>query len=165
LSYYTGCIFEVKVDTDKHPGVSMGSIGGGGRYDNLTGTFGMSGVSGVGVSLGAERIYDVLEELKLYPDDINQSSKIIFLSFDHISLQQSFIYAQQLRKNNIACEVYPDSKQMKKQMKYANDRKIGYVGIIGETELNNAVISLKNMANGDQQNVSIDELISLLKNI
>lgn len=164
LSYYTGCIFEVKVDTDIHPTVKMGSIGGGGRYDNLTGTFGLAGVSGVGVSLGAERVYDVLDELKLYPEDIDQSSKIIFLSFDDRALKQSFEYAQQLRKNNIACDVYPDTKQMKKQMKYANDRAIKYAGIIGETELNAKVISLKNMVNGEQSNVTIDQLIALLQN-
>lgn len=165
LSYYTGCIFEVKVDTEKHLNISMGSIGGGGRYDNLTGTFGLPGVSGVGVSLGAERIYDVLEELNLYPADIDQASKIIFLSLDDKALRQSFIYAQQLRNNNIACEVYPDAKQMKKQMKYANDREIRYVGIIGETELTNHWISLKNMVSGDQKNIAIDELIPLLQNI
>ncbi len=163
LSYYTGCIFEVKVDTDAHPNVSMGSIGGGGRYDNLTGTFGLAGVSGVGVSVGAERIYDVLEELDLYPKDINQASKIIFLSFDEVALRQSFVYAQSLRKNNIACDVYPDTKHMKKQMKYVNDRSIKYAGIIGETELSNNVISLKNMEDGEQKNVSIDELISILQ--
>lgn len=163
LSYYTGCIFEVKVDTTIHSNISMGSIGGGGRYDNLTGTFGLPGVSGVGVSLGAERIYDVLEELNLFPADVNQSSKIIFLSMDEKCLKQSFIYAQTLRSKDIACEVYPEAKKMQKQMKYANDRAMQYVAIIGEAELDQNVISLKNMVSGKQENVKIDQLISILK--
>jgi histidyl-tRNA synthetase len=163
LSYYTGCIFEVKVDTTKHTEIAMGSIGGGGRYDNLTGTFGLPGVSGVGVSLGAERIYDVLEELNLFPSNVNQASRIIFLTFDDLSLKQAFVYGQLLRKNGIACDVYPDAKQMKKQMKYANDRGMEYAAIIGESELKDNVISLKNMISGEQKNVRIDELITLLK--
>ncbi len=163
LSYYTGCIFEVKVDTQKHPNVVMGSIGGGGRYDNLTGAFGLNGVSGVGVSLGAERIYDVLEELDLFPKEVSQSSRVIFLSFDEKCLKQSFVYAQKLRKLNIACEVYPDAKQMKKQFKYTNDRALPYAAIIGESELNDGVISLKDMTSGEQKNVTIDQLIEILK--
>ncbi len=163
LSYYTGCIFEVKVDTALHPNISMGSIGGGGRYDNLTGTFGLPGVSGVGVSLGAERIYDVLEELNLFPVNVNQASRIIFLSFDDASLKQAFVYAQILRKNNIACDVYPEAKQMKKQMKYANDRGMEWVALIGESEMKDNVISVKNMTSGDQKNMTIEELIASLR--
>jgi histidyl-tRNA synthetase len=163
LSYYTGCIFEVKVDTEIHPNITMGSIGGGGRYDNLTGTFGLNGVSGVGVSLGAERIYDVMEELQLFPKDITISSKIIFLSFDDACLKKSFEYAQLLRKKNLACEIYPEAKPMKKQMKYVNDRNIQYAAIIGETELLSNEISVKNMETGEQMNMNIDALILLLK--
>jgi histidyl-tRNA synthetase len=162
LSYYTGCIFEVKIDTTAHPAIVMGSVGGGGRYDNLTGTFGLNGVSGVGVSFGADRIYDVLEELDLFPKDVANQSKVIFLSFDEACLKQAFQYAQHLRKQNIACEVYPDAKQMKKQMKYVNDRALPYAAIIGESELQNETISLKNMINGEQSSVTINELTDLL---
>jgi histidyl-tRNA synthetase len=163
LSYYTGCIFEVKVDTLIHPNVVMGSIGGGGRYDNLTGSFGLSGVSGVGVSLGAERIYDVLEELNLFPEEVNQASKIIFVNFDDKGLSKSFEYAQLMRKNNIACEVYPDAKKMNKQMKYANSRGFQYVAILGDNELENGVISVKNMITGEQSDMELNQLIELLK--
>ena len=163
LSYYTGCIFEVKVDTESHPQISMGSIGGGGRYDNLTGSFGMPGVSGVGISLGAERIYDVLEELNLFPSSIQQAVSIIFLSFDENSLQKSFESAQYLRNMGIACDIYPEVKAMKKQMKYAGDRGIKYVAIIGEAELASGNISVKNMESGEQVSVNLESLSNILK--
>lgn len=159
LSYYTGCIFEVKVNTSIHTEISMGSIGGGGRYDNLTGSFGLNGVSGVGISLGAERIYDVMEELKLFPENLSQFVKVIFLSMDEKSLERSFQYVQKLRAVNINCDIYPEAKPMKKQMKYANDRKIEFAAIIGESEYQSNIITLKRMSDGNQQSLSIDELI------
>lgn len=159
LSYYTGCIFEVKVNTSIHTEISMGSIGGGGRYDNLTGSFGLNGVSGVGVSLGAERIFDVMEELKLFPDNLSQFIKVIFLSMDEKALERSFQYVQKLRAVNINCDIYPDAKPMKKQMKYVNDRNIEFAAIIGESEYQSNSITLKRMSDGNQQTLSIDELI------
>jgi histidyl-tRNA synthetase len=159
LNYYTGCIFEVKVDTSIHTEVSMGSIGGGGRYDNLTGSFGLSDVSGVGVSLGAERIYDVMEELNLFPKALGQYVKVIFLPLDDLALNRAFQYAQKLRNNNISCDIYPEAKAMKKQMKYANERGFEFVAIIGESEYHNNTITLKRMSDGNQQTFSIDELI------
>ncbi|MBK8701133.1 MAG: histidine--tRNA ligase [Saprospiraceae bacterium] len=162
LSYYTGCIFEVKVDTQYHPSISMGSIGGGGRYDNLTGAFGLPGVSGVGVSLGAERIYDVLSELSLFPATIDESVPVIFLCFDAEGLTQAFRYAMAIRTAGIACEVYPEAKPMKKQMKYANDRAIPYVAILGANELQQGTISLKDMITGNQTTVKIEDLITAL---
>lgn len=164
LNYYTGCIFEVKVDTEKHPSVVMGSIGGGGRYDNLTGSFGLAGVSGVGVSLGAERIYDVMEELNLFPEHLSQVVRLIFLPLDDAALKRAFVYAQKLRGNAIPCDIYPEPKPMKKQMKYANDRSFEYVAIIGETEFQNNCVTLKRMSDGTQQTLSIDELIIYFKN-
>lgn len=162
LSYYTGCIFEVKVDSQKHPEIKMGSIGGGGRYDNLTGAFGLPGVSGVGISLGAERIYDVLNELNGFPKEIDEAVKIIFLSFDASGIKQSFTYATMVRAAGISCDVYPDARQMKKQMNYANNRGIPYAAIIGENEILTNSIMLKNMVNGEQKSVSIDALIEIL---
>ena len=159
LSYYTGCIFEVKVNTAIHTEISMGSIGGGGRYDNLTGSFGLNGVSGVGVSLGAERVYDVMEELKLFPENLSQFVKVIFLSMDEKALIRSFQYVQKLRAVNVNCDIYPDVKPMKKQMKYVNDRNIEFAAIIGESEYQNNTISLKRMSDGNQQTLSIDELL------
>jgi histidyl-tRNA synthetase len=159
LNYYTGCIFEVKVDTSIHTEVSMGSIGGGGRYDNLTGSFGLNDVSGVGVSLGAERIYDVMEELKLFPVALGQFVKVIFLPLDDLALNRAFQYAQKLRNNNISCDIYPEAKAMKKQMRYAHERGFEFVAIIGESEYQNNTLTLKRMSDGNQQTFSIDELI------
>lgn len=159
LNYYTGCIFEVKVDTGVHENISMGSIGGGGRYDNLTGSFGLSDVSGVGVSLGAERIYDVMEELNLFPAELAQFVKLIFLPMDDASLLRSFQYIQRLRNAGLSCDIYPEPKAMKKQMKYANERGFEFVAIIGESEYQNNTVTLKRMSDGNQQTLSIDELI------
>lgn len=163
LSYYTGCIFEVKVDTEIHPDIKMGSIGGGGRYDNLTGAFGLSGVSGVGVSLGAERIYDVLNELNAFPKEVDEAVRLIFLSFDEAGIRHAFNHAVRVRAAGIACDVYPEAKQMKKQMNYVNNRGIPFAGIIGENEINTQTIMLKNMVSGDQQAVNIEELISMIR--
>ncbi|HOS84541.1 MAG TPA: histidine--tRNA ligase [Bacteroidales bacterium] len=157
LNYYTGAIFEVKSKD-----VSIGSICGGGRYDNLTGIFGLPGVSGVGISFGADRIYDVLQQLDAYPAQVNQTAKILFVCFGELEQQQALLYAQSIRSNGIACEVYPDVAKMKKQMQYANDRGIPYVGIIGETELKSHIITLKHMQSGEQQLLNIQQCIDVL---
>jgi len=158
LSYYTGCIFEVKVDTNIHASISMGSIGGGGRYDNLTGTFGLSGVSGVGVSFGAERIYDVMEELQLFPSEITRSIDLFFIALDEESHKYCFKTVSNLRKNGLACDLYPEAAKMKKQMAYANARQFSHVAIVGEEERKNDAIMLKNMLTGEQELKKISEL-------
>jgi len=157
LNYYTGCIFEVKAS-----GVQMGSIGGGGRYDDLTGTFGLKGVPGVGISFGAERIYDVMEELALFPETLEHSLKAIFLSHDSESLAYAFNLAGQLRKQGIAVDVYPDTAKMKKQFKYTDDRSFTYALICGETERLQGKVSVKNMKTGDQELMGLAELSRLL---
>ena len=157
LNYYTGTIIEVKALD-----VEIGSITGGGRYDNLTGVFGMSGLSGVGISFGADRIYDVLNQLDLYPSHITSSVKVMFVNFGQAEAMQSAKYIARLRGASISAELYPDAAKMKKQMSYADDNNIPYVAIIGESELENGTIALKNMISGEQQSVTIDELISTL---
>ncbi len=157
LNYYTGAIFEVKAD-----GVKMGSICGGGRYDDLTGLFGVSGLSGIGISFGADRIYDVLEELNLFPESLGQSLKVLFVNFGTAEQDQCLNYCHLLRKKGVSCEVYPSSVKLQKQLKYANDRKVPFVAMVGEEELKNGVIRLKNMSTGEQQDLSIDSLISQL---
>lgn len=163
LNYYTGCIFEVKVDNTTYQGFTMGSIGGGGRYDNLTGVFGLDGVSGVGISFGAERIYDVMEELNLFPIEVQKDIDILFLALDDESHKFAFRQVSTLRKAGISCDLYPEPAKLKKQMTYANVRNVPYVGIIGESERLEGVISLKNMVTGEQNNVNPDTLIQLLK--
>lgn len=158
LNYYTGTIIEVKALD-----VEIGSITGGGRYDNLTGVFGMSGLSGVGISFGADRIYDVLNQLNLYPEEISNTVKVIFVNFGQAEAVQSAKYIAQLRQQGISAELYPDSTKMKKQMNYANDNKIPFVAIIGETELQDGTIAVKNMNSGEQKTMSINELIDALK--
>jgi histidyl-tRNA synthetase len=157
LSYYTGCIFEVKAND-----AQIGSIGGGGRYDDLTGMFGLNDVSGVGVSFGAERIYDVMEELNLFPQDNNTGLKLLFTTFD----KQSFMFAYkvliQVRQAGINAELYPEPVKMKKQMKYANARNVPYVALIGSHELENSVVTIKDMNSGNQNTLSIRELITRL---
>lgn len=162
LNYYTGCIFEVKVDTSSsgHPGFSMGSIGGGGRYDNLTGVFGLNGVSGVGVSFGAERIYDVMEELNLFPEDVQKDIEVLFVALDEESHRYAFKQVAILRQAGIPCDLYPEPTKMKKQMSYANARKVPYVAIIGETEREAGKVSLKNMVTGEQSDVEVLSLSS-----
>ena len=160
LNYYTGCIFEVKVDTSAsgHPGFVMGSIGGGGRYDNLTGVFGLNGVSGVGVSFGAERIYDVMEELNLFPSDVQKDIEVLFVALDEESHKYAFKQVSSLREAGIACDLYPEPAKMKKQMSYANARNVPYVAIIGETERLEGKVSLKNMITGEQKDVILEDL-------
>ena len=158
LNYYTGTIIEVKAKD-----VAIGSITGGGRYDNLTGVFGMSGTSGVGISFGADRIYDVLNTLELYPKDTLASTKVLFVNFGEKEGAQSLQYVMKLRANGIPAEIYPDSTKMKKQMSYANDKNVAYVAMVGETEMANGTIALKCMKTGEQENLTIDEVVSKLK--
>ena len=158
LNYYTGTIIEVKAKD-----VVIGSITGGGRYDNLTGVFGMSGTSGVGISFGADRIYDVLNALDLYPKDTLASTKVLFINFGEKESAVSLNYVMQLRKAGIPAEIFPDATKIKKQMTYANNKNVEYVAMVGETEMANGTIALKCMETGEQENLTIDEVISKLK--
>jgi len=158
LNYYTGAIIEVKPVT-----VQMGSLGGGGRYDNLTGMFGLDGVSGVGISFGADRMYDVLEELKLFPEESLKTTQVLFVCFDEKGIEYALPIAQQFRKENISTELYPSAEKLKKQMKYANDKKIPFVIVIGDEEMKSGKLALKNMNSGEQRWLSSDEIISELK--
>jgi histidyl-tRNA synthetase len=155
LNYYTGCIFEVQAKD-----VAMGSIGGGGRYDNLTGVFGLKDVSGVGVSFGAERIYDVLEELNLFPKDQSSSLKVLFMAFDDAAHVYAFAALSKLRAAGVNSEIYPDAGKLKKQMKYANDRQVPFVVLVGEEEMNTGLLSFKNMETGTQEKLAIEEIIA-----
>jgi histidyl-tRNA synthetase len=157
LNYYTGAIFEVKALD-----VQIGSITGGGRYDNLTGVFGLSGVSGVGISFGADRIYDVLNQLDLYPSEVSETTKILFTSFGDNELKFAARCAKELRMAGIPTEVYPEPAKMKKQMSYANAKNIPFVAIIGETELAEQKVMLKNMNTGEQNLLSVEEVKSLI---
>ena len=158
LDYYTGTIFEVKaLDTP------MGSITGGGRYDNLTGVFGQSGMSGVGISFGAERIFDVLEALDLYPESTHSGTQLLFINFGEKALDYILPLLGELRSEGITAEVYPDDAKMKKQMSYANALSIPYVAFIGDDEIEQHTISVKNMESGEQQSYTTEELIALLR--
>ncbi|MCL2028592.1 MAG: histidine--tRNA ligase [Bacteroidales bacterium] len=157
LNYYTGSIFEVKALD-----VAMGSICGGGRYDDLTGIFGLKNMSGVGVSFGADRIYDVMTELNLFPEHSTLGSKILFVNFGYSESRVILPILKRLREKNIACELYPDTAKMQKQFNYANNNNIPYVAIIGENEIKANSITLKNMQSGQQENKSVDQLINLL---
>lgn len=158
LNYYTGTIIEVKAKD-----VAIGSITGGGRYDNLTGVFGMPGTSGVGISFGADRIYDVLNTLELYPKDTLASTKVLFVNFGEKEGAQSLQYVMKLRANGIPAEIYPDPTKMKKQMSYANDKNVAFVAMVGETEMANGTIALKCMETGEQESLTINEVVSKLK--
>ena len=158
LNYYTGAIFEVKALD-----FAIGSISGGGRYDNLTGIFGLQNVSGVGISFGADRIYDVMLGLGLFPEELNSSTRAIFLNLGGEEEAASLRLLRQLRQEDIAVEIYPEAAKMKKQMEYANRRQIPYVVIIGSQELAEEVATVKNMATGEQQKVAFGELAALLK--
>lgn len=150
LNYYTGAIFEVKAN-----GVDMGSICGGGRYDDLTGLFGMRDLSGVGISFGADRIYDVLTELELFPNDINQTLDFLFINFGEKEIEYAMPILQKLRNSNVTAELYPDDAKLKKQFKYADDRNAKYTVIVGESELEKNEITLKEMKTGDQETMSV----------
>lgn len=158
LNYYTGTIIEVKAKD-----VEIGSISGGGRYDNLTGVFGLSGISGVGISFGADRIYDVLNALNLYPDEITGSVKILFVNFGEEEGSKALQYVNLLHKNGISGMLYPDSAKMRKQMSMANDDKIPYVALLGKDEIEAGKIMLKDMESGEQELLTIDEIIEKLK--
>ncbi len=158
LNYYTGAIFEVKALD-----VQIGSISGGGRYDNLTGVFGMDGVSGVGISFGADRIYDVLNQLDLYPKEASDSTKVLFVNFGEKEADYILPILAKVRAEGIRAEIYPDSAKMKKQMSHANNKQIPFVAIVGENEMNEGKVMLKNMQTGTQDLVTAEELIAALK--
>lgn len=158
LNYYTGAIFEVK----SNEGELKVSITGGGRYDDLTGIFGLPNVSGVGISFGADRIYDVLLELNKFPTQTNQQVKLLFVNFGLEESLKCLSLVETLRRNGIATEIYPDTVKMNKQMKYANDQQIPFVALVGSSEIQNNTITLKNMNTGEQQSLSIDQLIQHL---
>lgn len=154
LNYYTGAIFEVKAN-----GVNIGSICGGGRYDDLTGIFGMKNLSGVGISFGADRIYDVLEELSLFPAELEASTQLMFANFGKEEALQAALWLKRLRDNGISSELYPDSHKLKKQMGYANNKNIPFVALVGENEIKNQQIMVKNMETGEQTPYTIVQLI------
>ena len=156
LNYYTGAIFEVKAN-----GVKIGSICGGGRYDDLTGIFGMKGVSGVGISFGADRIYDVLTELELFPEAVDERLEILFINFGEEAELKCMELSHELRGKGIAAELYPSSVRMNKQMKYANDRGVRYIGLLGEDEMRRGVIQLKNMDSGEQKEYPQNKLVTV----
>ncbi|MBO5181450.1 MAG: histidine--tRNA ligase [Paraprevotella sp.] len=155
LNYYTGCIFEVKALD-----VQIGSITGGGRYDNLTGIFGLPGVSGVGISFGADRIFDVLNQLDLYPRETITGTQLLFVNFGAAEAAWCLPVMAKVRAAGIRCEIYPDAAKMKKQMGYANAQGIPFVAIVGETEMQEGRVTLKDMQTGEQTSVTIDELIA-----
>ena len=158
LDYYTGSIFEVK-SLD----VNIGSIAGGGRYDDLTSIFGLKDVSGVGISFGIDRIYLVMEELGLFPTDIDTSSKVLFLNFGEIEANYCFKYLNELRENNISSELYPNNDKIKKQMNYANNKGVQFVVMIGEDEMKSGQLTTKNMSTGEQKVMSISEFIKIFQ--
>ena len=158
LNYYTGCIFEVKALD-----YAIGSITGGGRYDNLTGIFGMPGLSGVGISFGADRIYDVLNGLDLYPSDTAGSVRLLFINFGEREAARCLEYAAAARKKGVSTEVYPDTVKMKKQMAYANAQHIPFVALVGESELAENRLTLKNMETGEQQQLSIEVALAIIE--
>lgn len=156
LNYYTGTILEVKaLDTE------MGSITGGGRYDNLTGVFGMEGISGVGISFGADRIYDVLNQLNLYPNLHGSATKVLFAHFDEDDRRYCLPWAAALRAQGVACEIYPDIAKLKKQLQYANDRQIPFVAVVGANERAQKVVQLKDMVSGSQRLCTLEQLKTL----
>jgi histidyl-tRNA synthetase len=161
LNYYTGAIFEVKAPAT----VQMGSIGGGGRYDDLTGLFGVPGIPGVGISFGVDRIYDVLEELKLFPENLQVSTKALFFNLGEKESTNAFYWVQALRRHDIAAELYHENTKMDKQFKYAEKRSIPFVVIIGSREMENAQAVVKDLQKGEQQTIDINEIISFFKNI
>ncbi|MBO6217441.1 MAG: histidine--tRNA ligase [Prevotella sp.] len=158
LNYYTGAIFEVKALD-----VQIGSITGGGRYDNLTGIFGMPGISGVGISFGVDRIFDVLNALDLYPKDSVTGTQLLFINFGQAETQYSLPVVAKARQAGIRTEMYPDAVKMKKQMSYANAKAVPFVALAGENEMQQGKFTLKNMTTGEQQLVTPDELIAVVK--
>lgn len=157
LSYYTGAIFEVKANN-----VQIGSISGGGRYDNLTGTFGVPGISGVGISLGVDRIYDVMEELNLFPENQKTATKVMISNFDQQAFRFGLSVLPKLREAGINAEIYPDSVKLKKQLDYADRKNIPFVILIGSDEMETGQLTLKNMKTGEQQKLNADDITALL---
>ncbi len=158
LNYYTGFIFEVKA-----VGVNMGSIGGGGRYDDLTGIFGLANVSGVGISFGADRIYDVMEELQMFREDASASTQLGMAYFSESTIIPTQLWAEQLRSKGIRCEVYPEMAKMKKQFKWADDKKIPFMAVMGEEEMKLGKVNLKNLTTGEQTMVTLEEVLLILR--
>src|SRR6202012_1301054 len=158
LNYYTGAIFEVKTNE-----VAMGSIGGGGRYDDLTGMFGLKDLTGVGISFGADRIYDVMDELNLFPSDTNQTTKVLICCFDAEGEKYALPLLHSLRRNNINAELYPAGAKIKKQLEYANNKKIPYTIVIGSDEMQSGLLSLKDMHSGLQDKLTAEAIIARLK--
>ncbi len=159
LTYYTGCILEVAAN-----GVQMGSIGGGGRYADLTGVFGMPGLSGLGISFGADRIYDVLESLDRFPDTLAETVRVLFMAFDDATHQYAFACMSRLRAAGISAELYPEPGKLKKQFEYAAKCSIPFVAIVGETEMQTGVITVKDQQTGEQRSLAVEELIAMLTN-
>lgn len=158
LNYYTGAIFEVKTNE-----VAMGSIGGGGRYDDLTGMFGLKGLTGVGISFGADRIYDVLDELNLFPAEAIQGTQVLICCFEKEGERYALPLLQQLREKNIYAELYPAGAKIKKQMEYANNKKIPYTVLIGSEEMQSGLLAFKDMASGLQEKLSGEDIVNRLK--
>jgi histidyl-tRNA synthetase len=158
LNYYTGAIFEVKTNE-----VAMGSIGGGGRYDDLTGMFGLKGLTGAGISFGADRIYDVMEELNLFPADANQTTRVLICCFDKEGEVYALPLLQQLRTDGINAELYPPGAKFKKQMEYANNKNISYTVLIGSEEMQSGLLAFKDMISGEQQKISAADIVTQLK--
>ncbi|WP_291965268.1 histidine--tRNA ligase, partial [Maribacter sp.] len=161
LNYYTGAIFEVAAPA----GVKMGSIGGGGRYDDLTGIFGLKNVSGVGISFGLDRIYLVLEDLDLFPEAIDRSLQVLCVNFGEREAMAALKVVSQLRKSGVKADIYPSSAKMQKQMKYANNRNVPYVILLGEQELENNSFVVKNMLEGSQQEYSLDNVSQFVNSL
>jgi histidyl-tRNA synthetase len=157
LNYYTGAIFEVKTNE-----VAMGSIGGGGRYDDLTGMFGLKGLTGAGISFGADRIYDVMDELNLFPTDANQSTQVLICCFEKEGELYALPLLQQLRESNINAELYPAGAKIKKQLDYANNKKIPYTVVIGSDEMQSGLLGFKDMASGQQQKLTAKQIVTKL---
>lgn len=158
LNYYTGAIFEVKALD-----VEIGSITGGGRYDDLTGIFGMPGMSGVGISFGADRIFDVMNQLELYPEEVSVATQVLFVNFGDKEAAHCLKLAAELRSKGIKTEVYPDNAKMKKQMAYADKKQIGYVALLGENEIAKGLITLKDMHSGEQSSITLNEVVERIK--
>lgn len=160
LNYYTGCIFEVEADKTAYPDLVMGSIGGGGRYDDLTGIFGMKGMSGVGISFGAARIYDVMEELYLFPKETGETLQVLIMALDTEAHAFAFSCLNKLRAAGVNADLYPEAAKMKKMMKYANARNVPYTIIIGANEVETGNLAFKNMETGAQENINIEQILT-----
>jgi histidyl-tRNA synthetase len=157
LNYYTGAIFEIKAPSR----VNIGSIGGGGRYDDLTGLFGVPGIPGVGLSFGVDRIYDVLEELQAFPANTDNGSQVLFFNLGKEEMKTAFVKLQALRARGVAAELYPESVKFDKQFKYAEKKNIPYIAIIGKEEMEKQQVNIKNIRSGEQRTFSWSELATL----